>query len=250
MKRIVVGVIIIMFGAFLLLNNLEVFPYSIYHLVISWQALLITIGAVFLFDRKSEHKQAGIFLIFIGALFLLPRIFDISLRGMIIPILIIALGIYCVVNAATKKNRMRLLEQKRLKHNRLNDFDEMPFDETSIDNEEIIKREYIFTGSKERWNYGVVKKVEVEAVFSGVELDFTQMELSEEVKTVHIKISSVFSGVTLYVPSKWNILIQKTGVFGGFTDRRLQSVIQSGKGKVVFLELEAVFGGGEIKCYE
>jgi predicted membrane protein len=247
MKKIVTGVIIIMLGAFLLFNNLGLLDPFVFHIVISWQTLLIAIGSVLFFDNKKDHhhKHAGAILVFIGVLFLLPKIFGVHLGGIIVPVLIISAGLYFIISSAVKKNRKGFFDYKHF-----NDFDKMAFEDTFIDSEDLIKREYVFTGSKERWTYGVVKNVEIEAVFSGVELDFTQMELSDEVKTVHIKVSAVFSGITLYVPAEWNILFQKTGTFGTFTDKRPRSVIQSAGGKAVLLEVEAVFGGGEIKCYE
>jgi predicted membrane protein len=115
----------------------------------------------------------------------------------------------------------------------------------------FIGRDYVFSGSKEKWTYNNVKKIEISSVFSGVELDLSQIELSREVEKVQIKVSSVFGGVVLYVPDDWNIIMQKTGIFGSFADNRPRNVTQSStNGRLVFLELEAVFGGGEIKCYE
>ncbi|MDR2805983.1 MAG: hypothetical protein LBB85_10195 [Dysgonamonadaceae bacterium] len=247
MKKVVIGIIIVMLGVFLLFNNLGFLPSSVYHLVISWQTILIAIGAVFFFDGRNSHKHesAGIILILTGTIFLLPKIFDVNLSGILVPLLIIAAGIYFVVIAVTKRNGKNFFFEK--KH-----FDRMTFEEISVNEEGVIKRSYVFTGSKERWNYGRVKNVEIEAVFSGVELDFTQVELSEESETVQIKVSSVFSGIILYVPEEWNIIVQKTGVFGSFIDSRPRNAVRLAKEKekVVILELEAVFGGGEIKCYK
>lgn len=239
-----------MLGVFLLFNNLGFFPSFVRHLVLSWQMLLIAIGVIFFFDRKAGHKHenVGILFIFIGILFLLPKIFDVNLSRILIPLLIIVVGIYFVVIAAVKKDREHFSfcnKDRRFRH-----FNKMPFAETSISEDGTVKRNYAFTGSKEKWNYGKIKDVEIEAVFSGVELDFTQVELSGESEAVHIKVESVFSGVILYVPEEWNIVIQKTGVFGDFVDRRPCNVIQGAKGKVVIMELEGVFGGGEIRCYE
>jgi len=96
-----------------------------------------------------------------------------------------------------------------------------------------------------------LKNVEIEAVFSGVEIDFSQAELADDIKVAAlIKIKSVFSGVILYVPDDWNIVVQKTGVFGGFTDNRPNRVLQVSGNKYVVLEVEALFGGGELRCYE
>jgi predicted membrane protein len=250
MKKVVIGIIIVMLGVFLLLNNLGFLPHYVRHLVLSWQMLLIAIGAVFLFDRKAGHKHesVGILLIFIGALFLLPRVFDVNLSRILVPLLIIVVGIYFVVIAVVKKDCEHFPfynKDKRFKH-----LNKMPFAETTVNEDGTVKRNYAFTGSKEKWNYGKIKDVKIEAAFSGVELDFTQVELSDESETVHIKVESVFSGVILYVSEEWNIVIQKTGVFGDFVDCRPGNVIQAAKGKAVILELESVFGGGEIRCYE
>jgi predicted membrane protein len=245
MKKIVIGVIVVMFGVVLLFKNTGLLEYSMYHLIISWQSLLIAIGAVLLFDKKSDHKTAGAILIVIGALFLISKIFDTNLSGLLIPLILICVGLFFIIKPVIKKSD----NQSSFWGNHFDDFKEQPFLESAVDNTGFISREYIFTASKERWTYGKLKRVEIKAVFSGVELDFTQSELSDEVKTVYLKIESVFSGVSLFVPSDWNIQIQKTGVFGGFTDTRPRN-IQTNEGKTVVLELEAVFGGGEIKCYE
>lgn len=251
MKKVVIGIIILMLGVFLLFNNLGILDYGLYHLVISWQALLIAIGATLLFDKKTDNKNAGVILILIGALFLIPKIINVS-SNIIIPVLIICLGVFFIVRATTGRKDVFIFGRGKSSFGNIDsaeDFNEMPFQESAIDSNGFIRREYVFTGSKERWTCGKVKRMEIEAVFSGVELDLTQIELSDEVKRVHIMVKSVFSGVILFVPSDWNIMIQKTGVFGGFVDKRVFNSLKP-DGKVVVMELEAVFGGGEIKCYE
>jgi len=114
-----------------------------------------------------------------------------------------------------------------------------------------VHKEYVFTGSKEKWTEGKLRNLEIEATFSGVELDFSQAELADDIKVAaHIKVTSVFSGVIIYVPDDWNIMVQKTGVFGGFNDNRPNRVLKVESDKYVVIELEAVFGGGELRCYE
>ena len=253
MKKIVIGFIIMMLGAFLLLNNMGFFIPEVYHLVISWQALLIAIGFILLFDKPSDHKTAGIVLILIGTLFLLPKILPLSINGLIIPVIIIAIGIGFVVKATTQKNESKdkdyetwCSEHPNWKKN----FTDLGKNVT-INEGSVVRKEYVFTGSKEKWTQGKLKNVEIEATFSGVELDFTQSELADDIKVAaYIKVKSVFSGVILYVPEDWNIMVQKTGVFGGFTDNRPNRVLKISSNKLVILELEAVFGGGEIRCYE
>jgi len=249
MKKAVFGIIIMFVGVFLLFYNLGYIPWQVRHIVISWQALLIGIGVVLLFDDKSSNKSAGVILAAIGTLFLLPRIFNIDVSGFFLPLIIIVVGILFIIKSSTRKTwRSKFfgdnISVDNLTGGILNS-------EINVNSNGFISREYVFSGSKEKWTYNNVKSIEISSVFSGVELDFTQLELSPNVEKVQIKVSSVFGGVVLYVPDDWNIIMQKTGVFGSFTDNRPRNVAQfSTTGRLVYLELEAVFGGGEIKCYE
>jgi len=251
MKKIVAGVLIMMVGVFLLLNKLGFFIPPVYSIVISWQSLLIAIGIILLFDRNSDHKTAGIVLILIGTLFLLSKFSPINVGSFIIPLIVIAVGIGIIVKSAIWKNENKEYKVWCHEHpgwkKNFKDFEK----NIAANGGNIVYREYAFTSSKEKWTHGKLKNVKIEAVFSGVELDFTQAEMSDDIKVAaHIKVSSVFSGVILYVPEDWNIVVQKTGVFGGFTDNRPNRVLQVSSDKLVVLELEAVFGGGEIRCYE
>ena len=253
MKKIVVGILIMVVGAFLLLNNLlnnmGFFVPDVYHFVISWQTLLIAIGLILLFDKPTDHKTAGIVLIVIGGLFMLPKIFPLNIGSLVVPVAIIAVGIGFVIKAATRKN-----ENNEIWLNGHPDWKEhfKNFEKNvTTDRGGIVRKEYVFSASKEKWTQGKLRNVEIEATFSGVELDFTQAELADDIKVAaYIKVKSVFSGVILYVPDDWNIMVQKSGVFGGFTDSRPNKVLQASGDKLVVLEVEAVFGGGEIRCYE
>lgn len=238
-------------GAFLLLNKMGFFIPSVYPIVISWQMLLIALGIILLVDKPSDHKTAGLVLIAIGVLFILPKIHPLSVSGFVIPVVLIAIGIAFVIKAATRKNEVNDFDSWCNTHSGCNKNFKDFAKTVTINNESVVRKEYIFNGSKEKWTQGKLKNLEIEAVFSGVELDLTQAELADDIKVAaYIKVKSVFSGVILYVPEDWNIMVQKTGVFGGFNDSRPNRVLQISSEKLVILELEAVFGGGEIKCYE
>ncbi|GHT18998.1 hypothetical protein AGMMS4957_02340 [Bacteroidia bacterium] len=249
MKKIVSGIIIVLVGIFLIANNLGYIPACVYDMVISWQALLIAMGITLLFDREPYHNHyiSGFGLIFIGGIFLLGDYFDLSMKGFILPVVLIFLG--CLFIIRPKNRRWHYHKNYFSAHGH---FADQSFKETPIEKGGVVKRDYVFTGAKEKWTYGALRNVEITAVFSGVELDFTQAELATDVKVaVRIKVEAVFGGVTLYVPEDWNIIIQKECVFGGFVDSRpAQVVAAANNDKLVILEVEAVFGGGEIKCYE
>ena len=251
MKKVIAGILIMMVGAFLLFNKMGFFIPSVYPIVISFPMLLIAIGIILLADKHSDHKTAGLVLILIGALFLLPKIYPLNVGGFIVPLVIIAIGIAFIIKASTRKNEIKESDTLCRGHHNWNknftDFEK----KVTMNNGEIVHKEYIFAGSKEKWTQGKLKNVFIEATFSGVELDFTQTELADDIKVAAcIRVKSVFSGVILYVPEDWNIMVQKTGAFGGFVDNRPNRVLQASSDKLVVLELEAVFGGGEIRCYE
>jgi predicted membrane protein len=252
MKRVVIAVIIILAGVFLLFYNLGFLPYSYFRIVFSWPFLLVTIGSTMLVDKRTHNKDAGIILILVGVAFLMPKILslfssylfpDVNVSGLTLSICIIVLGFYFLVKAQRNKSKCSRFEH-HFPHKE--DFESIPFTDIPGNDAGYIKREYVFTGMKERIN-AEIKRVEIEAVFSGVEIDFSRAELSPEVKNIYIKVSAVFGGVTLYIPEDWDVLIQKTGVFGGFNDKRFFKKQSNPNGKLVILELEAVFGGGEVK---
>ena len=254
MKKIVAGVIILVIGIFLLFNRMGFFLPEIYPMVISWQTLLIAIGLILLFDKQQNHKSTGLVLVVVGALFLLPKILPLSLNGLFFPIIFIAIGIGVIIKATTQKSENGNSGKWETWTNEHPDWNKQFTDIGKIETTNsggAVHKEYTFTGSKEKWTQGKLKNVFIEATFSGVEIDFTQAELADDIKTAaHIKVKSVFSGVILYVPEDWNIVVQKTGAFGGFTDNRPNRVLKIVSDKLVILELEATFGGGEIRCYE
>jgi len=250
-KRIVAGIIIIALGVFLLLSNTGSFiPWFIYRIVISWQSLLIAIGLVLLADKKGDHKTAGIVLILVGTIFLLPKILPVNMKGIVVPLVLIAVGVVFIIKAATKRTKLNNIYHYGILGKGKKQFTD--FEKSATTNQGgVVHKEYVFSGSKEKWTQGKLNKLSIEAVFSGVELDLSQAELADDIKVAaHIQIKSVFSGVILYVPDDWNIMVQKDGAFGGFSDKRPNRVLKNTSDKLVVMELEAVFGGGEIRCYE
>lgn len=254
MKKTVFGILCILAGIILVLNNFDLIDRKVFHILISWQSLLIGIGFINLFDRKSSAKEGGAIMIIIGLLFLLPKIFEMQgVRDLILPAIIIGVGLFVLIKSSSGRRSKHSSFNRR----REEDWDARSF---SVMDEEVIgqeghaegciKREFAFSGLKEKWTYHNIRKIEVDAVFSGVEIDLSQIDFAEDAQNVKIKISSAFSSVTLYIPSEWNIVVQKTGVFGGFTDKRPVNTKPDSLSQSVILELEAVFGGGEIKYYE
>lgn len=255
MKKIVTGTLFVLLGVFLIFNNIGWVDSTIYHWVISWQSLLIAIGFIGLFDTKQRSKEFSAVLMVIGLLFLLPRIFDVpSVKAFILPAIIIGIGLLFLFRTG-KKNKCRdhIFGGKENDDRDYHSFvtvEDGDNPTTLNPKDGYVKREYVFSGSKEKWRYEKIRKIEIEAVFSGVEIDLSQIDFAPDANSIHIKVSAVFGGVTLFIPAEWNVVIQKTGIFGGFQDRRPTNAMPHSNSKTVVLELEAVFGGGEVRYYE
>jgi len=238
-KKVVIGILILTLGVIILMKNLGILYWPFYSAFISWQMLLIAIGLILLFDKRKNNKTGGAVLIILGIFFLIPRLFSVSLGHILIPSLLIAGGIFFIIRSSRRRDQSG-------KADHYDNFNETPYQESSIGAQEYLKREFVFSSSKERWSYGEIKSMEIEAVFSGVEIDMLDVHLSPDVDRVRIKVSSIFSGVTIYVPEDWNLIIQQSSVFGSFVDKRVPHVLPL-EGKLVIMELDAVFGGGEIR---
>ena len=73
-KRFYLGVVLIVVGAILILQRLNLIPWDIADLLISWQMILIAIGV---FSLLGGNRTGGIILIGIGGFFLLPELVDV-----------------------------------------------------------------------------------------------------------------------------------------------------------------------------
>lgn len=73
-KRAILGIIILVLGILLLMNNFNIFEFPVRHYILSWKTLLIVIGIVMLASGKKN--TGGIVLIGLGIIFWLPSIFE------------------------------------------------------------------------------------------------------------------------------------------------------------------------------
>lgn len=98
----------------------------------------------------------------------------------------------------------------------------------------------IFGGVSRRGQWVVPAHYRVKAVFGGVELDLREARLESAEVTIESK--AVFGGVSIVVPPDVTVIMEGTGVFGGFGGDAEDA--QPGAGApVVRVTGKAVFGG-------
>ena len=230
MRKIIFGFLVIIAGSLLIGFNMGYIPAEYKAIVFSWQMLLIAIGVTNLFGK--DHWVFGTILIAIGAFFLAPLIhqFNFDFTGLLWPALLIVLGLIIIF-------------KKGHRHNRMGQPWKSPHTEFKMESG-YIEESNVFSGNKHVMIPGEFKGGKISNIFGGTEIDLTQTTLPED--TVFLEIECVFGGVSLIVPSDWNVQIAVKSVMGGFNDKRRIIRTNGNKGKLV-IKGSAVFGGGEIK---
>ncbi len=68
---------------------------------------------------------------------------------------------------------------------------------------------------------------------------------------VHIVLDLfvMFGGYTIYVPQDWNVIIDLVPIFGGFSDKRVRSMVVKETDRSIVISGTCIFGGGEIVNY-
>lgn len=98
----------------------------------------------------------------------------------------------------------------------------------------------IFGGVDRRGQWVVPGYYRVKAVFGGVELDLRRAQLEQ--RDVTIDVRAVFGGVAVTVPEDVTVIVDGSGVFGGFAGNAEETQPPTGA-PVVRVTGKAVFGG-------
>lgn len=107
------------------------------------------------------------------------------------------------------------------------------------------KDEYTATFSGQDLNFDdeEFKGCELNAIFGGIKCDIKNAKLKDDVV---INASSIFGGITLYVPKDVNVKVVSNSIFGGVSDNYNKNKNDK-KGKTIYVNATCLFGGVEIK---
>jgi len=227
-KRVVLGGVLIVIGALLLLSSTDILNFRVSHIIFSWPFFFTIIGLFILFNTNKKFL-GGIFT-GLGLLFLIPRIFpEVHYHGgIIIPVILISLGLYIIMN-----------HQRRLS-GRINRKGEIRKD--------IIDDVSIFGGGAKIISSDDFKGGNITAVFGGSEINLTGCKLAEGEQV--LDVLCIFGGTTIIVAKNWNVIVNVTSVFGGFSDKSIRDPnVLPDQSRTLFIKGLALFGGGEVKNY-
>jgi predicted membrane protein len=238
LKKVILGLIVIALGALLLADNFEGLSYHIRSIVFSFPMLIIAIGILNLFGRKSY--VTGLILIMVGIFFLIPKVFygiAPDFTRLFWPIILIAIGILIIARRSIRNG-----------HNHFHHHHCGPQweDSSPVNNfDNYIDEVNIFGGGKKRITAENFKGGKITSIFGGSELDLTNAKLAEGTNV--IDMVCIFGGSSIIIPADWDVRSEVVSILGGFADKRLSISTPVSKDRVLLIKGVAIFGGGEIK---
>lgn len=213
------GMILLVIGALLFLERQDFFFPQIHFpwWVFSWHTVLIAIGIIII--TTTSNRKAGLILIGIGAITLLPHWW---------PLLLVLLGLY-------------LLNKGSLSH-----FEFSSMNSEAGNNPDLIEVVTVFGGCNKFYQSQNLKGGTVFAAFGGSEINLYGCKLAEGIN--YLDVTAIFGGTSIQVPSEWNVQIDVTPIFGGASDKRIKSPnITVDTTRALVVKGVTIFGGIEIK---
>ena len=205
------GILLIVIGVGFLLDQLNIISFgNIFSLY--WPMILIIIGLIGLFDKRSS-KFGNTILIILGFMFQINRlnIIDVNVFSLIFPVLIILIGINLLFS-----RRKRLFNSKR---------NELIYDSKDTESEftknidldseidvsaflsevETNNRSQQFRGGR------------ATAIMGGIDIDLRGASLYENI--AELEITAVMGGVEIMVPDNWRVEISGTPLLGAMENK-------------------------------
>ncbi len=211
-RRIILGIIFVIIGLALLLDNLRLIP-DLPEYVFYWANIFLVIGVINLVS--GNHKPAFIFFI-IWLFFTLQRYYYLDFEDYW-PLIIIAIGVSFII--------------KNKPSHSLGTHSENYFDDLNI-----------FGGSNKKITSLGFEGGKSTNVFGGSDIDLRD---ASPVDGATIQVFTLFGGCDIIAPPEWDIHIDTTSIFGGFDDKREKSSAMTDY--KIFVKGFTMFGGGSIK---
>jgi len=223
------GFLLIVFGGVLLGHVFNIFPNRVWDVIWSWEMLLIVVGVFSLVNNQS--KVLGIVLISLGTFFLFDHYWDFPyhVRRAFWPAVIIVFGAY-----------LALSPHRHFRPRRK--------DGSMEDDRDFIDEVSIFGGGDKIVTSNQFKGGRITSIFGGSKINLMNSGLANG--TNILDTFCVFGGTTIILPAGWNVRLEVSSIFGGFSDKRerMPNLVYDQE-KILVIKGVAIFGGGEVKSF-
>lgn len=225
--HLLLGIVLMFLGLFLIADMADIVPWRLRDFIFTWQALLIFLGLVFLSNK--ENKGTGVILIAIGGFFLLPKVLDLPYywRSLFWPSMLIILGLVVIFGARRHGSSGTYFGHKK-----------------KVSGEDILDDVAVFGGGDRVVHSQNFQGGKITNIFGGSKYDMSKARLAQGHQ--HLEVIMIFGGSKFIIPDGWDVKIELTSVFGGFSDKRSRSVIEKERDRLLVITGVTLFGGGEI----
>jgi predicted membrane protein len=218
------GVLVIAVGTVLLLNQFGILPNGfILHF---WPAVLIVVGIIKAVagDNRADRVVGGC-LVLGGVLWQTNSIGLTHLTlNQIWPVSIILVGVLLIVHAMSEHSGRDI----------------------KFTTDPESGSFYIFGGGERQVNAKDFRGSKMFAMFGGYEVDLTHADM--EGTQAYVEANAIFGGGEIRIPMNWKVVVQGTGIFGGYNDKtHYMQTDPSAPVKTLYVRGVAIFGGIEIK---
>jgi predicted membrane protein len=228
--HLLLGIILVLMGLAVLAEIVDAVPWRMRDIIFSWQMILIVLGIIFIAGQDS--KSTGYILLGIGAFFILPKFLDTPnyWRNLFWPSLLIIFGLVIIFG----KGGSRGSKGPR-------------FRKENVMGQDILDDVSIFGGSEKIIGSQNFRGGKITNIFGGSKYDLRQVILAEGVQ--FLEVTMIFGGSKFIVPEGWDIKIEVTSIFGGFSDKRQRSIVVTDTSRQLLIRGVTLFGGGEISNF-
>ena len=219
--RLIIGFGILVLGLLWTLDNLDIIESE--PITRWWPVILIVIGAVQVFDRRS-NKGGPLVLIVVGSVLLLNRLdlIDVHLSDLI-PLGIAVLGAKLMWDAVSRRRAA-------------------PAGGGEPDSE--ITAFAFMAGVKRQSIARDFRSASATAIMGGVELDLRNARVSDGQEVI-VDAFAMWGGVEVCIPHEWRVATDVVPFMGAFVDKTTQTA--GSTGPTLRVRGTAVMGGIEVK---
>lgn len=219
--RILLGLVVVAFGAVFLLDSLGAADSG--QVIGDWWPLVIVAMALFQFAEGTHGVVGPSIFLAVGSLLLLfsTGVLSGNAWDYIWPTAIIVAGVYII-------SRWRSSGKEK-----------------ELASDDVIVADGIFGGPTVASGSQSFRAASLTAVFGGVTLDLRAARPVPE--GANVKATAAFGGIEILVPHGWRVVVKATPIFGGIDDKTVHDSALPDDAPVLKVDGLALFGGVEIK---
>lgn len=243
MGRYIFGVILIVLGVGFLLDQANMIEFNEV-IAIYWPSIIILIGLLGLFERKSS-KLWNLIIILVGVLLQLNRIgyFEYNAFQLFWPLVLIMIGINIIFFSGSSSNTGEKESNHQYKETVYKDNTKKKKSHSNnVSLDDKVDLFVMLSGLETSNQSQEFKGGRASTILGGIDLDLRGAKLYED--EIYIEVNAILGGIDIYVPDDWRVEISGTPILGGLSNNT--KLNNNPDAPVLRIRYLAILGGIEI----